>query len=81
MTDVYWDNPNPDLYCQCNHKLRYHTVRYYQDMQQITRLNGPSNMMYVGNPYEEWTCEGCNCNQWAVDNLRYLEHKATEKGI
>lgn len=81
MSNFYWDNSNPDLICECNHKLQYHTVRYYQNMHQITSLTGPSHMMSVGNPYEEWTCEDCECNQWAVDNLRYLEQKAMEKGI
>ena len=78
---MYWDNPNPDLICECDHKLRYHTLRFYQDMQAISSLFRSVRMFPVGESYEEWSCEDCTCKQWIASNLRYLEHKASEKGL
>jgi hypothetical protein len=66
---------SPDSICGCAHQLSVHTFSCYQDMQKIMSLTGPMKMFPVNAPHTEWKCELCECDEFKVDNLRYLEHK------
>ena len=78
MNNLNWPPDNPDLVCECSHQLRWHTVRFYQDMQVICSLTGYANMIPTDVIHEEWSCTYCDCKEIKVSNLRYLEQKYNE---
>jgi hypothetical protein len=72
-----WDS-NPDSMCSCAHILRVHTFSCYQNIQVTTTFNGPFAMIPAAPAYTEWKCEYCDCEEFKIDNLRFLEKKYEE---